>query len=63
MGSAQIITQKVYFSGFNASLRWLNNAVGVYSVQVSLLLIGQQGLADFFSQSNFVSTQLHSTFG
>jgi hypothetical protein len=34
---------KVYFS----SLRWLNNAVGVYLVQVSLLLIGQQGLGHF----------------
>jgi hypothetical protein len=32
----------------NASLRWLNNVVGVYLVQVSLLLIGQQGLVDFF---------------
>ncbi len=32
----------------NASLRWLNNVVGVYLVQISLLLIGQQGLADFF---------------
>ncbi len=27
----------------NGSLRWLNNVVGVYLVQVSLLLIGQQG--------------------
>ncbi len=27
----------------NASLRWPNNAIGVYLVQVSLLLIGQQG--------------------
>jgi hypothetical protein len=32
----------------NASLRWLNNVVGVYLVQVSLLPVGQQGLVDFF---------------
>ncbi len=31
-----------------ASLRWLNNVSGVYLTQVSLLLIGQQGLVDFF---------------
>jgi hypothetical protein len=30
-------------------LRWLNNVVGVFLVQVSLLLIGQQGLVNFFS--------------
>jgi hypothetical protein len=30
-------------------LRRLNNVVSVYLVQVSLLLIGQQGLVDFFS--------------
>ncbi len=30
------------FLAVNASLRWLNN-VGVYCVQVSMLLIGQQG--------------------
>jgi hypothetical protein len=29
-------------------LRWLNNVSGVFSIQVSLLLIGQQDLADFF---------------
>jgi hypothetical protein len=29
-------------------LRWLNNVSGVYLTQVSLLLIGQQGLVDFF---------------
>ncbi len=38
------ITQKVYFSSVKASLYWLNYVVGVYLVQVSLLLIGQQGL-------------------
>ncbi len=32
----------------NASLCWLNNVSGVYIVQVSLLLIGQQSLGDFF---------------
>ncbi len=31
---------KSVFLAVNASLRWLNNAVGVYLVQVSLLLIG-----------------------
>jgi hypothetical protein len=36
------------FLSVNASLAWLNNVVGVYLVKVSLLLIGQQGLADFF---------------
>jgi hypothetical protein len=39
----------VNFLSANASLRWLNNVVGVYLVQVSLLHIGQQGLVDFFS--------------
>jgi hypothetical protein len=32
----------------NAILRWINNVVGVYLVQVSLLLIGQQGMAHLF---------------
>ncbi len=36
------------FLAVKASLRWLNNVGGVYLVQVSLLLIGQQGLGDFF---------------
>ncbi len=35
---------KSVFFAINASLLWLNNDVGVYLVQVSLLLIGQQGL-------------------
>jgi hypothetical protein len=36
------------FLAVNASLSWLTNVVSVYLVQISLLLIGQQGLADFF---------------
>jgi hypothetical protein len=39
---------KSVFLAVNASLRWLNNVSGVYLVQVSLLLIGQQGLGHFF---------------
>jgi hypothetical protein len=39
--------KRVYLA-VNASSRWLNNVRGVYLVQVSLLLIGQQGLGDFF---------------
>jgi hypothetical protein len=39
---------KSLFLVVNASLRWLNNVSGVYFVQVSLLLIGQQGLGHFF---------------
>jgi hypothetical protein len=30
------------------SLLWLNNVGGVYLIQVSFLLIGPQGLVDFF---------------
>jgi len=33
------------FLAVHVSLRWLNNFSGVYLVQVSLLLISQQGLA------------------
>jgi hypothetical protein len=33
----------MYFIAINESLRWLNNVVGVY-----LLLLGQQGLVDFY---------------
>jgi hypothetical protein len=43
-----LVIQKVYFLAVNRSLRWLNNVSGVYLVQVSLLLIGQQGLGHFF---------------
>ncbi len=32
---------KSVFLEVSASLRWLNNVIGVYFVQVSLLLIGQ----------------------
>ncbi len=39
---------KSVFLAVNASLRWLNNVSGVYLEQVSLLLIGQQGLELFF---------------
>jgi hypothetical protein len=42
--------QKVYpFLEVNASLLWLNNVSSMYLIQASLLLIGQQGLRDFFS--------------
>ncbi len=46
-GDIDFITQKC-IPAVNASSRWLNNVVGVYLVQASLLLIGQQGLGDFF---------------
>ena len=36
------------FMAVNASLCWLNNVSGVYLIQVSLLLIGQQGLGHVF---------------
>ncbi len=36
------------FLAVNALLRWLNNVSCVYSVQVSLILFGQQGLGHFF---------------
>jgi hypothetical protein len=39
------------FLAVNASLRWLNNVFGVYLLQVSLLLIGQQVLGNFFRYS------------
>jgi hypothetical protein len=39
--------KSVFLSG-NVSLLWLDNVCGVYLVQVSLLLIDQQGLRDFF---------------
>jgi hypothetical protein len=38
---------KRIFLVVNASLRWLNNVSGMYLVQISLLLIGQQGLGNF----------------
>jgi hypothetical protein len=47
------VLQRVYkarsvFFAVNASLHWLNKVTGVYLVQISLLLIGQQGLGYFF---------------
>jgi hypothetical protein len=44
--------QKLYF---NVSLCWLNNVVGVYLVQVSLLFIGRQGLGHFFRYQPLLS--------
>ncbi len=41
-----IFDAKSVFLAVNASLHWLNN---VYLIQVSLLLIDQLGLVDFFS--------------
>jgi hypothetical protein len=38
-----IFSAKNVFLPVNASLDWLNNISGVYLVQVSWLLIGQQG--------------------
>jgi hypothetical protein len=38
-----IFYEKSLFLAVNASLRWLNNVNGVYLVQVSLVLINQQG--------------------
>jgi hypothetical protein len=55
MCSNDFITQNVYvFLAVSASLRWLNNVSGVLLVQVSLLLIGQQVLGDFFSYRPFL---------
>ncbi len=48
LAAQMIYKTKSVFLAVNASLRWLNNAVGVHLVQVSLLLIGQQCLIDFF---------------
>ncbi len=35
-------------------IHWLNNVSGVYLVQVSLLLIGRQGLGDFFKSRSLL---------
>ncbi len=43
-----VYNSKSVFLVVNASLRWLNNVSGVHLVQVSLLLVGQQGLGDFY---------------
>ncbi len=46
---AQIIhNAKTVFLVVNANFHWLINVSGVYLIQVSLLLIGQQGLGYFF---------------
>jgi hypothetical protein len=43
-----ICNAKSVFLAVNASLVWLINVIGVYLAQVSVPLIGQQGLGDFF---------------
>jgi hypothetical protein len=48
LAAQMIYNLKSLFLAVNASLLWLNNVVGGYLVLVSLLLIGQQGLVDFF---------------
>ncbi len=56
MGRGQILTffrcsNDFIMRGFlavNGRLCWLNNVTGVYLVQVSLILIGQQSLGHFF---------------
>ncbi len=50
LGAPMILLFKSVFLAVNASFRWLNNVNGVYMylVQVSLLLIVQQGLGHFF---------------
>jgi hypothetical protein len=56
--------QKVYFCGLVRGLRWLNSVVGVYLVQVSLLLFGPQGLGNFFRLEecgNFTPTPEETT--
>jgi hypothetical protein len=40
------------------SLRWLNNVSGVYLIQVSLLLNGEQGLVDFLRYRPLLSIGL-----
>ncbi len=52
--SKDCIMQKVYFLAVNPSLRRLNNVSGMYVVQVSLLLIGRQGLVDFFKDRHLL---------
>jgi hypothetical protein len=53
-----MIYAKSVFPAFHASLRWFNNVVGVCLVQVSLLLISQQGLGDFFRYRPLLPTDL-----
>jgi hypothetical protein len=47
-GSNDFMTQKVYFSRLMRVCVGFSNVSGVYLTQVSLLLIGQQCLEDFF---------------
>jgi hypothetical protein len=49
-----LYNSKSVFLAVNASLRWLNNVVGVYLVQVSLLLIDQQGFGIFALSSHWL---------
>jgi hypothetical protein len=46
---------KDVFLAVNACLRWHINVSSVYLIQVSLLLIGQQILVDFFRYRPFAS--------
>jgi hypothetical protein len=46
---------KSEFLAVTASLRWHNNVSGVYLIQISLLLIGQQGFVDFLQVSALAS--------
>jgi hypothetical protein len=48
LGAQMIYNAKSVFPAINASSRWFTNVVGVCLVHVSLLLICQQGLGDFF---------------
>jgi hypothetical protein len=48
LGAPMVLQCKKSIFPVNASLRWLNNVSGVYLTQVSLRLIAQQDLVDFF---------------
>ncbi len=48
LGPKLFYNAKSVFLAVNAGLSWLNNASGVYLTQVSVFLIGQQHLVDFF---------------
>jgi hypothetical protein len=43
-----ILKRKKFIPCSSCDLRWLNNVVGMRLVQVSLPLIGQQGVGHFF---------------
>jgi hypothetical protein len=53
-----ILYCKKCISPVNASLRWFNNIVSMYFVEVSLLLIGQQGFGTFLQRSALASLWL-----